>query len=149
MHIHRVFCVVEVYSSESISHQLPILETHTQHSTPSPTVATFPNRQYLVAVLLTKRTPHSPMQKALPLPPANHGSGPPASHDPPCLCLQRWGGPAGNVRRGCAMTTTSTTLTNYGPIYRTTLTLRSLRLCSFRCRRARQTAPGGCVQACL
>ena len=31
VHIHGVFCVVEVYSSESISHQLLLLET--QHST--------------------------------------------------------------------------------------------------------------------
>ena len=88
VHIHRVFCVVEVYSSESISHQLPLFEIYTQHSTPPPTVATFPNRQYLVAVLLTKRAPHSPMQKAPSFPPANHGSGPPASHDPLSLCLQ-------------------------------------------------------------
>ena len=28
---------------------------------------------------------------------ANHGSGPPASHDLLCLCLQHWGGPAAKV----------------------------------------------------
>ena len=96
--IHGVFCVVEVYISESISHKLLILKTYTaQHAFPH-CGYTFPNRQYLVAVLLTKRAPHSPMQKAPPLPPANHGSGPPASHDLQCLCLQLWGGPAGNVR---------------------------------------------------